>query len=569
MVALEVRRKLIVLVALASLLGFLLNPIFHVEASGELLWSRQSNLSILDDKPFAICLIEDYIYVIGYDRNMINAQFRIEKRYKYDGSLVKVWNRNPSSTLDDILYDCTVVNNMLYVVGVVNMFSTYGGFESGKLFIAILDKELNLLKTAEGPDATYGISIESDGSYIYIGGVQRTGIHYMWYLEKRDLNLNLVDNKVYSFDRYDNSDYLYSISFNPVTGRLWAVGSIDAVWWGVVILDKNLSILRIVKSDLGGTATSITFDDAGNAFVVGIGVRSDKSVIGIVKYNSSGSEVKRILSYYGSKTLYVNGDIYVFYANPSKHVIYIYDRELILRKTATLNNNTGCSSSDSMGRVSTDGITIYFATNVCYKGIFENTEWVIYAFTPIIQRMYFTVTLTLTKTTTVQIPTTITSTRLSTVYTTATSTKTLTTTLTAPVTTTVHLPTTLTTIVTITSYTATPMISTYPITSTVTETISTTITLSSTHTLVSATPIIITSYEKQRTLYSVTTSYIVQQQTVTHTITTTIVIENTQNKEIVAASRGTNDYHTIAVTIASLLVAGVLLFVFLGSYRQR
>lgn len=570
MVTLKTRLLLISMAISILLLNFLLNPIFYIRASEELLWSMQSNPSILDDRPFATCLIEDYIYVVGYDRKTVNAQLRVEKRHKYNGSLVKEWSYNPSSILDDILYDCTVVNNRLYVTGVINMFSTYGGFESGKLFIAILDKDLNLLKTAEGPENTYGISIESDDAYIYVGGVQRSGIYLRWYIEKRDLDLNLITSKVYTFERPDNSDYLYSISLNPVTNRLWAVGSIDAIWWGVTILDKNLSILRIVKSDVSGSAMSVTFDDAGYAYVAGIGVKSDKSVVGIIKYDPSGSEVKRIPNYYGSKAFYANGDVYVFYVNPSRHVVYVYNRELLLRKTIVLNNSSGCDSSYTMGRVSTDGMTIYFATYVCRKGIYEDGIWVTYAFTPLTQRIYFTVTITSIRTTTIQIPITTTTTRISTFYTTSVSTRMLTTTLTIPIITTLYLPTTLTYIVTFTEYTATPIISTYSsIATTITETISTIITTASTYTITSTTPITITRYEEPRTVYLIITSYITKEQTVTNTVTTTIIIENPQNKDTMVTPINIDNYYTIAITSASILVIGILLFVYLGSSRQK
>lgn len=569
MVALKTRLPLIVLAISILWLSFLLNPISYISASEELLWSVQSNPSILDDKPFATCLIEDYLYIVGYDRKTINAQFRIEKRYKYNGSLVKVWNYNPSSILDDILYDCVVVNNRLYVTGVVNMFSTYGGFESGKLFVAILDKDLNLLKAVEGPENTYGLSIESDGVYIYLGGIQRSGIYLRWYIEKRDLDLNLVTSKVYVFERPDNSDYLYSIRFNPVTNSLWAIGSIDAVWWGVVILDRDLSVLRIVKSDISGSAISIDFDDAGYAYVVGIGVRSDKSIVGIIKYDSSGSEVKRIPNYYGSKVFYVNGDVYVFYANPSKHIVYIYSRELLLRKTITLNNNSGCDSSYAIGKISTDGLGIYFATYKCHKGIYEDSTWVIYAFTPLTQRMYFTVTITSIKTTTVQISTTITTTRISTFYTTFVSTRTLTTSLIASVTTTVYLPTTLTHIFTSTKYIATPIISTYSSVATVIETISTVITSTSMYTITTTVPVTITRYEEPRTIYSIITSYITEHQTVTNIVTKTITVENPQNKDAVATPTNIDNYSTITITSATILIAGILLIVYLGFSRQK
>jgi len=363
----------------------------------DIIWIQRNNYSSFDDKPYATCLIGDYIYVVGYDKSMFNAMFRIEKRSKFDGSLAKVWTYNPSTALDDLLLDCVVVEEKLYVVGTKSMFTTYSGFELGKLVVAVLDRDLNLLKIVEGPDYTYGSSITSDGKYIYVGGIQRVGAYSKWYIEKRDLDLNLVISKTYGFKYDDVSDQLYSLRYNPVTGTIWAVGSGDA-WWSIVILDTNLDIVKQVQVTLGGSATSITFDEAGYAYVAGVGVTSDKNVVGIVKYGPNGDTLYSVYGYYGSKIAYVNGDIYLIYANPGKHIVYVFNKFLKQQKTLFLNNNTGCSSADSMGKISSDGTAIYFATTICRSvaPFIEDTEWVIYSITPLTKAYFYTITTTIT-----------------------------------------------------------------------------------------------------------------------------------------------------------------------------
>lgn len=384
-------------------------------------WIEQINpTSVYSDKAYAACLIGDYIYVVGYDRMTMSAEFRIEKRYKYDGSLVRVWRYNPSLILDDVLFDCIVIDDKLYTIGVSHSFSAYGGFEFGKMVIAVLDKDLNLINLLYGPENTLGISIASDNRFIYIGAIQRYNNYYRWYIEKRDLELDIVANKSYAFRYTEVSDYLYSIMFNPKTNTLWAVGSIDGRW-GIAILSVDLSIIKTVDSHLEGYATSISFDEYGYAYVSGIGIQGDRSIVGIVKYDPSGNEVKRVKGVYGFKVSYVNDDLYLFYTNPDKHIVYVFDKELQLQRMIPLNDNTRCKNSDVVGRVVSDGSTIFFATYVCLGDIGGDEAWVIYAIKPVRQIVYTTITtteiltITITKTTvfttinatTVVMPTTI------------------------------------------------------------------------------------------------------------------------------------------------------------------
>lgn len=504
-------RRTTVAATLALSILVLISLVAYVETQTmDIVWVKRGNYSSFDDKPYATCLIGDYIYVVGYDKNEFNARFRVEKRSKFDGSLVKVWTYNPSSLLDDILMDCVVIGDKLYVVGVKQMFATYSGFEMGKLVVAVLDKDLNLLKMDEGPDNTCGYSIESDGKYIYVGGIKRVGIYFRWYVEKRDLNLTLVASRSITFKYDDVSDYLYSLRYNQVTDSLWAIGSIDAIW-GVAILDKNLNISKVITSDLGGSAQSVTFDDNGYAYVAGIGVQSDRTVIGLVKYTPYGVEVGRMQGYYGSKAVHVNGDLYILYANPDKHVAYVFDKQLRLQKTLTLNDSTGCRSSDTLGRVSTDGMTVFFTSTICREisTFVEDSEWVIYAFTPLTKRYFFTITITttLTKATTYVITKVLTTTSI----------------LTQQITTTMYIPTEVTMISSI--YTTIPTTIVLTNTSTTTIVLTRTLTIPITYTAVTTITVTTSTNTEPQTI----TSYVIQtyRETITKTTTLTIILRET------------------------------------------
>ncbi|MEM4848821.1 MAG: hypothetical protein QXM55_04215, partial [Ignisphaera sp.] len=133
----------------------------------------------------------------------------------------------------------------------------------------------------------------------------------------------------------------------------------------------------------------------------------------------------------------------------------------------------------------------------------------------------------------------------------------------------VYLPTTLTHIFTSTKYIATPIISTYSSVATVIETISTVITSTSMYTITTTVPVTITRYEEPHTIYSIITSYITEHQTVTNIVTKTITVENPQNKDAVATPTNIDNYSTITITSATILIAGILLIVYLGFSRQK
>jgi len=544
-------------ILILSNLNILQNLVISAQTM-DIIWIQRNNYSSFDDKPYATCLIGDYIYVVGYDKSMFNAMFRIEKRNKFDGSLVKVWTYNPSTALDDLLLDCVVVEEKLYVVGTKSMFTTNSGFELGKLVVAVLDRDLNLLKIVEGPDYTYGSSITSDGKYIYVGGIQRVGAYSKWYIEKRDLDLNLIVSKTYGFKYDDVSDQLYSLRYNPVTGTIWAVGSGDA-WWNVVILDTNLDMVKQAQVTLGGSATSITFDEAGYAYVAGVGVTSDKNVVGIVKYDPNGDTLYSVYGYYGSKIAYVNGDIYLIYANPSRHIVYVFNKFLKQQKTLFLNNNTGCSSADSMGKISSDGTAIYFATTVCrsVSPFIEDTEWVIYAFTPLTKAYFYTIT------------TTITSSRLLT----TTVTNLLTITSIQRTTTTVYLPTTslLTTTDTSTLYIEKILTVLSTITLSTTATFTTTIITPTTYTFFNPTTSTII-YSLEPKTYTIYTTYILKDKdivTITTTVTTIIRETDIRNRTITITSTGSDvDSSMVYTAIALGFFLGVIVLFILREERR-
>lgn len=62
----------------------------------------------------AVCSHGEYIYVVGGETH----QFRVEKRRRINGELVKVWQYDPSpSSHGENLQDCLIVGEHLYLIG--------------------------------------------------------------------------------------------------------------------------------------------------------------------------------------------------------------------------------------------------------------------------------------------------------------------------------------------------------------------------------------------------------------------------------------------------------------------
>jgi len=348
-------------------------------------WVSYINLTGEYGLVYGTCIFGDYVAVVGEVSPAVPYVFLLDR---VSGNLVKSWNGT-----NGMFYECLSIEGRLYVVGhaIVKGLDVVGHDVVGGLTypIYMFDNNLNLLKRISTVDAIF-YSITYDGEYIYVGGItydsskkKHTGL-----IEKRTKQLDLVKSLQVDAQNWTQSR-IKDIAVNPSTGEIWALG----VWWTgnytnvhyfLVIFNKSLEKVKWIEyqdQDLY-PLLGITFDDAGNAYVVGI-----RGVAKFDKYGNLMAVNKKTDFKYSIlvKITYLNGYIYVFgeYVNGSRRqVLYILDSELNLLATQVLSKDLNGSSWFYEGRPSSDGRDIYVAG---VTSAFGNWRWVVYAIRTVVQ----------------------------------------------------------------------------------------------------------------------------------------------------------------------------------------
>jgi len=411
----------IMIVILLLLVGAQATPTLQPSEPGhgdlKVNWIVHSDPSSSADYANAVCEKDEYIYVVGVDGYVDTGRFRIEKRLKSSGDLVKAWTYNPSGSWDE-LYDCVIVEDTLYAVGRVGdpwVFSWA---------IVALDLDLNMLRyaiysvLASYPSHAVAWSLTSDGEYLYIAGHDNSPEFNdaQWRVEKRRLkDLALV--RSYTSNPSESIDVAIAISINPVTGDLWVCGY-KAVGYDafarIEILSKDLELelVKVVELSIISLCTSIAFDEEGNGYVGG-------GPFFIAKLSKHGDilRVSRIKTppAPAPTLLYFNSFIYAFVLEEIKdtskppfyfkHAVYVLDKDLNVVHKTILDVNINISADTISRRVAFDGENVYVAGS---HGVRKNTGmdsmWTVYSISiaekprEIAQTVTVTTTIEVTKT---------------------------------------------------------------------------------------------------------------------------------------------------------------------------
>ncbi|MEM3804870.1 MAG: hypothetical protein QXV08_02225 [Desulfurococcus sp.] len=375
------------------------------EAPGiEVLWVQYSNPSSGSDSPYATCLANDSLIVVGYDSIPGGKQFRIEARDPWTGRLRNTWTYNPGYGYEG-LWDCTVMGGYIYSVGY--------GYPS---YVLRVDPGLTsyVIKNVGG----WATSITSYNGYLYVGGFDWVAGNQVFRVEKLDADLNVVATYISQGSR-DVFATLYSVGVNPVTGLLWGVGYVSnpakgiLEWWIEIVDPESMTLVKTIRPGIPGRAYAVFFDGDGYAYIIGDGDY-------IVRFNMNGDLVKKISLGVLSLSLYKGGlvgDLVVVAGEENnggywRHVIYLLDRDLNL-----IGNKTLSGSVDSYmytGKLWINGSRVYLAG---YDNQLGNTEWVIYSLEVVGAPITTATTITTTTVTngTVSQPVTITKTETTTV----------------------------------------------------------------------------------------------------------------------------------------------------------
>ena len=492
-------------------------------------WVRYSNPSVGDDGAQAVCQLGDTLFTLGFDSSPGNFQFRVEAREVSTGELVRVWTRNPGEG-NDTLVDCIAVNGYVYASGAT--IATQPSLANiPKAYVLRVDQSLEdaNIKMVDLGWLGVALTIESDGSYLYVGGGDLRGLNLVFRVDKLDKSLSRVS--YYKSQGLGGHHLIVtSMTLNKVTNHLWLVGvavnESGGRWWIEVIDPNSMSLVKSIDPKIPGVATAVLSDSEGYTYVLG-----DRGYI--AKFDKDGNIVAKS-EFKGASFMKgaVLGDLILVAGHESsggynRHTIYVLDKglQLLLKKYLSLDVNT--DSYMGPGRMWVNGSRVYLAGFDREPG---NYRWVTYSLE--VKGLQQTVTVTVTLTTTTTQTTTVTSTQTvttivvqpttitQTTTVTTTSTTTLVTTVTQPAATTV-ISTTTTTITT--AYTTTLTLertriehSTYtttltvPSPTTVTETFTTRVTVVQTRTLYTTTRTVETVRE-----YATITSEIVKPTTLT------------------------------------------------------
>ena len=353
-------RRVLLLVLLLAYLAYQQN--ITQELSPQLNWVVESNPSGKDDWANGICYSDKYIYVVGYDKSLGDAQWRIEMREKDTGKLVKIWTNNPSRGYD-VLRDCVVVGDKLYVVGTDELPGSVT--IDIEWVILMFDINLTLIKIERsnpsigGGDYVY--SIATDGEFLYLAGNEVRGDEFFGRVEKRRLDLSL--EKVYTQRKFG---WLNGIGVNPATRQIWAVGYLVYLGGVIEILDKNLNQIKNYTNEF--YPIGVTFDQEGNGYVYGLGV---------LKFDKRGEELagRSVASAAG---VYINKRLYLLEYSFVRE--YTANLELIIRepiyltklnKSVVIYREVSTRGVIPRWKAVFDGQNIYVAGTINKSGDFE------------------------------------------------------------------------------------------------------------------------------------------------------------------------------------------------------
>jgi ElaB/YqjD/DUF883 family membrane-anchored ribosome-binding protein len=308
-----------------------------------------------------------------------------------------------------------------------------------KLMVSKLDLSNYTIKDLEWVQGA-PISAITDGEYLYVGGIE---------------GLQEITVRVDKFDRDFNRVAVYrskvepgyvipnELGLEPTEGYLWIVGvridlssSPPTLRWFIDIVDpRDMSSVKSLTLDVEGSASSITFDGEGNAYIVGLTLPMGSAV---VKLGSDGSilKVARFDNTFMEDIAYMQGYLVVVgweaYGGYARSTIYVLDSDLNMLVKRHLNEEAYDSYAFGILLV---GDVAYIAGDDGEPG---DSQWVLYVVrlqpppppppTPVPPTVTVTETVTVTLTTTVTQTTTVTTTATTTIVRLITTTLTQTTT---------------------------------------------------------------------------------------------------------------------------------------------
>jgi len=404
----------------------------------EVLHITKSNPTRNDDLAMWVCEDNGMVYLVGLI-NFTRGDFQTAR------GRVEAWLNGVELkghiNIDGQPGGCAVFSSHL-VIPFTNI--TFIGFLAdlkAKLMVSKLDLSNYTIKDLEWVQGA-PISAITNGEYLYVGGIENRPQEITARVDKFDRDFN----RVAMYRSKVEPEYVIlpsKLGLEPTKGYLWIVGvminfssSPPIPRWFIDIVDpRDMSSVKSFTLDVEGSASSITFDGEGNAYIVGLTLPMGSAV---VKLGSDGSilKVARFNNTIIVGVAYTQGYLVAVgweeYGGYERSTIYVLDRDLNMLVKRHLDE--GAYNSHAYG-ILLVGDVAYIAGDDEEPG---DSQWVLYVVrlqpppppppTPVPPTVTVTETVTVTRTTTVTQTTTATTTIVRLVTVTLTQTTTTTTT---------------------------------------------------------------------------------------------------------------------------------------------
>jgi len=185
------------------------------------IWVQVSNPSGGSDMAFEVAVGPTGVYVVGYDRALGNARWRIERRSPVNGALLAAPVAINPSAGDDMAYGVAVDGTGVYVVG----FDAVGGDHRWRIEKrALLGLGLIWVATSDPSglaDRPYDVAVGPTG--VYVVGYDMVGGNARWRIERRSPVNGLLLAAPAISNPSPGHDYAYGVAVGP-TG-IYVVGT--------------------------------------------------------------------------------------------------------------------------------------------------------------------------------------------------------------------------------------------------------------------------------------------------------------------------------------------------------
>jgi len=329
-------------------------------------WTQTITPGPYIDKAYCTATWGDYVYIAGYHNiSGQDTEFLVYKISKSTGEIIQRWSLNPSSKTEAI-YDCKVIGNYLYAVGMDNV----GSHSAWNIFRFDAANLSNYIRIRYGRDTwwndEWAWAVATNGTYIYVAAkaYDNNGYIRMFTMDLKDTGYYYDWDGIYGID---------DLGVNPKTGQVWFLrGNL------LVLLTSNLNWIKTVNLPTSSACVyeTLTFDPIGNAYAATGNTLYMLSPDGVILRQAS-------LPGMVSKLLVISDYVYAIASTNNGQAIFILDRwELRPVASYTLQGQL-------LRGASFDNSSIYIGGYTSITG--SDADWILFKVDPLVSRIHLVV----------------------------------------------------------------------------------------------------------------------------------------------------------------------------------